>query len=783
MKVILFTTLGLLLLISCSSNKGTLIEANDQFEMFEYDLAIANYKQSFDKKPSHEVAYKLAISYLKKREFKEAEYWYTLYQQKGQMDVNKFYELAVINIGTSKFEDAKSSLNSIAVLDNTQTEKGKWKMLFKSASEAKYLLNADTDYELKPLKSINTVFSEFGYTQFEGKKYFVSDRISDATSSTKNNSTTGMYGWTGNGYLHVFEGDFDNLIMDLTNISSSNEFKGELHMGPVTMDSTFSFNTYTPKKGKSRVGKLDEVIPKINFTNRFTEKGQLIPSLPENFLTDPFWDAQSQRLYFAADFSGGYGELDLYYTDLRSGEWEAPVNLGSEINSFGIERSPFIHQDTLYFSSDGLGGLGGLDIYSTSLLSGQSSQPVNLGVPYNSNKDDFFFYIDDSLEGTQFLSSDRDGGMGMDDIYYVFRIPKDLIRQIVVLVTDEESGILLENMVVQFQRPATNLIQNLITSKMGLADFNLVKSDSLIRIKVYGSGYLNYEIEAHDVRESDTVFVALQKLKLNTPIVLEDIKYDFDKYSIRPSENESLLKLINNLRFNPELNIELLSHTDTRGTILYNQQLSEKRSASVLDFLTKRGVQKSRIFMESYGESYPLVECGEQCSESNHALNRRTEFIFFYGENQNSRYSYPVSGINRWQTSDSEISTQDSLSITDALVKRSESNDLANGTNLTQAEEAIDLTAKESSFYYLIVGSYYSRASAEVKLLELKTSGYSDNYIIAPMDDKKRYRVAIERFHTYNEASVKMNYYNNKFNTKDLWVLFLDANDSVLRNN
>jgi outer membrane protein OmpA-like peptidoglycan-associated protein len=778
MKVKFFILFGLLLLIGCSANKGALIEANDHFEIFEYDLAINSYKKSFDQNPTQEAAYKLAISYLKKREFRDAEYWYTIYRQKGEMDVSKLYELTEIYIGNSKFEDAKSVLSAIAAVDNIQTETGKWQMLNKSACEAKDLLNVDTDNVLIPLKSVNTVFSEFGYTQFDGRKYFVSDRISADSSSVKDNSATRIYGWTGNGYLQVFEGDFDSLSMDLKNITISDEFQGKLHMGPVSLNSSIAFYTYTPKDEKARVGKLDEVIPKINFSNRLTGKVEIIPSLIENFLTDPFWDTKAQRLYFAADFSGGFGDLDLYYMDLVSGKWGLPINLGSRINSFGIERSPFIHQDMLYFSSDGLGGLGGLDIYSTSLQPEPSLQPINMGVPFNSNKDDFFFYIDDALQGVQFLSSDRDGGLGMDDIYYVFKIPEDLIRRILVIVTDEETGVPLENMVVEFQRPATNLIQNLITSDLGLADFNLDLSDSLIRIKVYGSGYLNYEIEAYDVRDSDTVLVSLQKLKLNTPVVLEDINYDFDKYTIRLSENESLIKLINNLRFNPDLNVELRSHTDTRGSLGYNQQLSEQRSASVLDFLTKRGVQKSRIFVESYGESFPLVNCGDQCSEAKHALNRRTEFVFFYGEFQDSPYTYPVFEMGNSQSDQPEIMGENLPKLFAPKVNRSGAINTTNRSNSNRASNYDStITVNDFGFYYLIVGSFQTLSEAQNKVAELESKGFNMNQIIAPIDAKNRYRVAIEEFRTYDEASERIDDYRKKVNRKDIWILYVDKVD------
>jgi len=777
MKRIVFSIIGIIFITSCGTSKKALIEADKHFETFEYDLAITSYKQSFNYDPSNEVAYKLAVSYLKKREFKEAEYWYTWYKQGGEMNTSNFYDLAEIYIGNSKFEDAKEALVDLANLDDNETASPKWQMLNKSVFQAKELLNLNSSYLLKPLESVNTVFSEFAYTQFRGQKYFISDRTSANVVEKDRNWDSKIYGWTGNGYLQVFKGDFDTLSMDVIGITAASEFSGELHFGPISLDSSYSFNTYTPKKEKASIGKWNDIIPKINFRNNSTGKIELIPSLPENFLTDPFWDPTSQRLYFSADFYGGFGNLDLYYSEYKSNEWKAPVNLGKRINSFGIERSPFISQDTLFFASDGLGGLGGLDIYKISLQEVEGDQPINMGVPFNSNKDDFFFFIDSELGGTQFLSSDRDGGMGMDDIYFISKIPDNLIRNIFVKVVDEETGASLENIAVEFQRQATSLNQNLITDRLGVANFNVNRLDSLINLKVYGSGYLNFGIKALDIRKLDTVFVSLQKLYLDTPIVFDDILYDFDKYTIRPSENESLIKLVSNLLVNPDLNVELRSHTDSRGSISYNQKLSEKRSESVENFLIQGGVAKSRIFVRSFGESFPFVNCGENCSLSDHQRNRRTEIVFFYGGFKNQPYTYPsLSLIRRAAVS------VDSSSLVPLISNNLNEEDSQESKIEDEISNAID-SEINVSYYYLIVGSFEALYLAQEKAEELSSLLGINTFIISPMDFRNRYRVAVERFTTSKAASDRKEYFKRKLKRNDVWILFLETEDSLVNDN
>lgn len=772
MKSLIFISIAALVLIGCTTSKKVLQEANVHFESLEYDLAINKYKEVFDYKPTEEIAYKLATSHFKKREFKEAEFWYIWYQQGGEMAISKLYELAEIYIGNSKFEDAKSVLKDIAAADETETVSPKWQMLNKSVFEAKDLLNAKTPFVLNPLKSVNTAFSEFGFTQFGNDHYFISDRINIASNAKERSTSSQRYGWTGNGFLKVFQGVFDSLAMDFKSLELSKEFSGELHYGPISLDSLFSFNTFTPQNAKTKVGKWREITPKINFTDNRTGERRLIPSIPEDFLTDPFWEASSQRLYFASNFSGSYGDLDLYYMQYGQGTWGNPVNLGKGVNSFGIERSPFVFQDTLYFSSNGLGGLGGLDIYKIHLQKLEVEQPINMGVPFNSNKDDFFFFIDESLGNAQFLSSDRDGGMGMDDIFQVISIPQDLIRNVVVKVVEEESGTPLTNIAIEFQRQGTNLSQNLITNERGLADFNLNKIDSVITIKVYGSGFLNFQLDNFKVAKNDTILVRLQKLILNTPIVFDNILYDFDDYSIRRSENEALVNLVTNLLNNPGLNIELRSHTDTRGSEAYNLKLSRKRSESVQAFLINSGVDRSRIFIKSYGELYPIFDCGDNCSTAEHQLNRRTEIVFFYGGFKNSPYAFPLVKAGGLSNSSDTAQVEQVLPPNENVPEKK------------VQETSINLSSTSnqgSAFYYLVVDSFESMESAQYLKEKLATLLGRDSYIITPMDSKNRYRVAVERFETAKGASVKKEFYKNKLKRRDIWILFLDSEDAILK--
>tara|TARA_R110002051_G_scaffold284558_1_gene346721 strand:- start:75 stop:1811 length:1737 start_codon:yes stop_codon:yes gene_type:complete len=572
--------------------------------------------------------------------------------------------------------------------------------------------------------------------------------------------------------LQVYKAKYDPATKDFAHISASSDFNFPLHAGPLSMDSIQMFITNTPKKGPSKHRRLEEIIPQISWHNKATGDIDLITDTPTSFLTDPFWDSNNQKLYFSADYPEGKGQLDLYFMELkRDGSWVGPFGLGDAVNTYGIERSPFVHRDTLYFASDGLGGLGGLDIYFVPLLSSKDLIPENMGVPYNSNKDDFFFVIDENLGGLQVLSSDRDGGMGMDDLYYINKLPDESIRRIIIEVEDAETHAPLSNIGVELQKKNLTTYQNFLTEENGITGFFVTRADTLINLKVFGQDYLNYEVFDLSILGVDTIFIDLQRLHLNTPLMLRDIYYDFDKYTIRSQESESIIKLASILNENKSLNVLLRSHADSRGTFSYNQKLSEKRAKSVVDFLVRMGINKDRISTESYGETYPLTDCGESCSEVDHQLNRRTEIIFYQGSFQATPYEYPLLDMKNGNRMEVKVIEEESF------LSENSDQDHKEADSIKAKEADFDNPKDDSSvigqkeLYFLIAASFPTYEDAEKHVDTLKKE-LNQEIIILPIDLKsKRYRVALGVFNSYENAASKMGYYQKKLKQNDLWIL------------
>ena len=387
-------------------------------------------------------------------------------------------------------------------------------------------------------------------------------------------------------------------------------------------------------------------------------------------------------LFFVSDMEGGHGNDDLYYaTYLGGGKYADPVNLGAVLNSAGNEATPYYIDGTLYFSSDGFPGLGGFDIFYSVWNGSTWSEPKNMGKTFNSSVDDLYFRM--SPDGyTGVLSSNRIGGRSAhgktccDDIYS-FNIPQ--------LFTNLEAGVFSEkvgkikakglkgatvtlvemvNDVPGVPQPKTNPKGNkfefplefdkpymLIAEKEGYfpdtLSFNTVGlTESKTFVKRF---YLKKKPYVAPAPEYDTIVS-------ETPFVLENILYDFDKDLITDRAEIDLQAIHDLMTQYPEMKIELRSHTDFRGEKDYNENLSQRRAESARRWLVRHGIERSRIEAKGYGESVPqtvtekaaalnpglkegdvLSEeyinalATEELKEAAHALNRRTEFQIIAG--------------------------------------------------------------------------------------------------------------------------------------------------------
>ncbi len=369
-----------------------------------------------------------------------------------------------------------------------------------------------------------------------------------------------------------------------------------------------------------------------------------------------------KRLYFVSDKESGYGERDIYYSEMDvNGEWGPAKNMGPEINTKYGEEGVFMHPDgvTLYFSSQGHGSMGGFDIFKSTLIDGKWSTPVNLGFPINGPNDDVFFVVSGSGNRAYFASS-KQGGFGEQDIYKItFLGPEKqpLLNsqdQLLALGGNAISDLKTES-AIEVKSSKLTILKGVVTDEKTLKPIESVieltdneknvllasfKSNSstgkyLVALpsgKNYGlavkcTGYLfhseNFNLpEGADFQEF-SLDIGLKKMEIGSTIVLKNIFFDSDKSTIRPESQGELNRLIKLLKDNPGVKIELSSHTDDQGAEDYNMRLSFARSNSVVDYLITKGISPSRLIPKGYGESAPIdandTEIGRQ-------HNRRTEF-------------------------------------------------------------------------------------------------------------------------------------------------------------
>ncbi len=374
----------------------------------------------------------------------------------------------------------------------------------------------------------------------------------------------------------------------------------------------------------------------------------------------PFLSPDGRELYMSSDSRDGNGGKDLYVSTRTTDGWSTPINLGATVNTIGDEVFPTLSEDgLLYFSSNGHLSIGGLDIFYTKKSGNKWSTPQNMKYPVNSSADDFGLILEklndgekDSIRSKGYLTSSRAGGSGADDIYR-FMLPRlnicvmqlFVIEKVLEKPNDPNSKVIgtkplaLADVSIQVVDEIDNKV---------LKDFPKMKSDSngviklvvqcnsTLRINVSKQDYFSKTEKAGIIRplgfDADTsttqLKITLDKIYRNVQITLSNIYYDVAKWNIRPDAALVLDTLATLMRENPDLRIELGSHTDSRADDKYNLTLSQKRAQSAVDYLVSKGIDKSRLVAKGYGETMLVNGCsnGVLCSDDEHQKNRRTTF-------------------------------------------------------------------------------------------------------------------------------------------------------------
>nr|WKN36449.1 OmpA family protein [Tunicatimonas sp. TK19036] len=351
-------------------------------------------------------------------------------------------------------------------------------------------------------------------------------------------------------------------------------------------------------------------------------------------------------LYFVSDMPNGFGGTDLYKSTYSNGEWGSPINLGPTINSSENELFPFVHNDSvLYFASEGHHGLGGLDIYKTTITNSYNEPKIeNMGYPINSTGDDFGIIIrKNNLEG--FFASNRLSEEKNDNIYRFAIITDYELDENDQLLSKSlgKEWFKLQGTVINKESKAPLLNASISVTDLESRETFETQTDSMgwfaVNIKVTEGYHIKSEKDKFYTYKTSIPFdtlacehfnhsIEMEEIEVGQKFQLDNIYYDVGAYEVNESATNSLNTLVEFLRDNPNIKIELSSHTDSRGSNSFNLSLSQKRAKAAAEYIIEQGVDISRIKAVGYGENQLSFPCGNDidCDEERHLMNRRTEF-------------------------------------------------------------------------------------------------------------------------------------------------------------
>jgi len=499
-------------------------------------------------------------------------------------------------------------------------------------------------YVVEELKEANSSDSDFGpaFARDDyGLLWFTSSR-DDAKGNKE-------HGATGQSFTDIFETRLDKKGKWSTPVPID-LFNSEFEDGTPSFSSDYTEVYFTRCEAGKREAKGCVIMYSTREGTRWADPVKIDLLADSMVVAHPALSPDGQTLFFVSDMPGGMGGKDIYRSTRTSpgSPWSSPENLGPDINTRGNELFPYVREDgTLYFASDGHIGMGGLDIFKAVSQAGDGWTVENMKPPINSPADDFGITFERDAEKGIFSSSRK--GRGDDDLY-TFVMPP-LLFSITGLVKDEKTGQPVDGSTVQL---IASDGANLQTETGVAGDFRFSLRPEVDYIFLASkNGFLNgKEKESTRGQDKSREFMATILLTpIDKPIELPNIFYDFGKWDLRPESMVSLDKLVETLNDNPNVTIELMSHTDSRDTEEYNIDLSQKRAQSVVDYLIGKGIAADRLTARGYGESSPKVVdeeimkdapflrsgatlseqyintlANDEQKEIAHQINRRTEF-------------------------------------------------------------------------------------------------------------------------------------------------------------
>ena len=629
MKINRLFYLIIILNFSCVTTKTALKDFNnaeyfDAANKFEKSLKDGDAKNSF----------LLAESLRKSNRLWQAGDFYSNAINYGIKNEIAYYYLVLSLKANNKYDEADSVISNYLVNAKDQSV---IKLINKESVYINNLRNyPDTSYyRVKNLTAINTKYAEYSPSFSNDKLFFVSNRKSEK-----------IYKGTGTPFTDLYEVKTRGANVDINSLKKleDNINQEKVNEGSITFSSDGTYMIFAKGNNGKSSGRNNVDL----YWSRFRRGGWTNPRLlnvntSRSWDSTPFLSKDGKTLYFASNRSKGYGGTDIYKANVnRRGRWINIQNLGPEINTPGNELFPSVTEDgRLYFSSDNHEGFGGLDIFVASRRGGKITIK-NPGKPLNSSGDDFGVNPYNPTRG--FFTSNRDGGSGDDDIYtFVNNDPNLKIVNYTLKGTtltpknDNMDLSILGNSVVKLVDTSGQIIDETFTDENGTFAFTVYGDENYVLIGEKENYFstrgefttIGKELDKSTLKDFITNVefeknLILDRIVVNKSIVLDNIYYDLDKADIREDAALELDKLVVILRDNPNISIELSSHTDDRASVEYNQDLSQRRAESAVYYILSKGITENRIIAKGYGESQLIIANAK--SEDEHQINRRTEF-------------------------------------------------------------------------------------------------------------------------------------------------------------
>ena len=617
----------LYILLSCVLVSTTTLNAQNKktesadklFQQFEYVDAAKEYLKLVDKGQKDPYIYKqLADAYYNMYNPEEAAKWYAMVVKTPQ-EAETYFRYAQMLKATGKYEEANKQMAAFA---KKAPSDHRAKDFNQNPNYLPKLLNKQKAFNVKALE-INSEGSDFGaMLTNDNTLYFTSSR----------NKSKRTDGWNDEPYLDIYKSTWND-DKTFSKPEEVAELNTKWHDGPATISNDgntmyFSRDSHGEKeyeKDKKLNTKFGQV-----YLYKATKEGNTwgnVKSLPFNNKdysnSSPSLSKDGKTLYFSSNMPGSVGETDIWKVAVNAdGTYGKPENMGTKINTEGKEQFPQITDDNvLYFSSNGHIGLGGLDVYMVDLKT--NNQIENVGKPVNSEKDDFAFSFN-VTKNAGFFSSNR---TGVDNMYWANPVCG---VEAMIVVTDAKTGALLSNARVAILDAKKNVLETQTTSANGEIMFPV---DCMIPYSIqaakdgYESGVFSIAATNGGKLKVSAALNPIDVIVTEKEVILKEIFFEFNKANITAEGAFELDKLVQVMKSNENIVIMAKAHTDNRGTDTYNMNLSDRRAKATVQYVISKGIDKARITGKGYGESEPKVDCKEACTEEEHAMNRRSEFL------------------------------------------------------------------------------------------------------------------------------------------------------------